>query len=276
VRAAHPQPPSRSGVRDGLAYDLFLPPDVVRSEELATTAGRNPVSAPRSRAVAEELATTAGRNPVKAGVVILHGAGSSRLSHLEYARRCARHGFAAIAFDLRGHGESAGALDGGVLDDVAAMAALLPPAPLVLRGSSMGGYLALVAGAALGAAAVVAVCPATGAGLRRGLRAGEFGFAADRAALESFLDGHDAQAAARALGERLLLLHAEGDEVVPVMVSRELHAAAPASRLVVVPGGHHRSAQHDPELQDLSVRFVAARVATWPPSQGGPTGSSSG
>jgi pimeloyl-ACP methyl ester carboxylesterase len=226
VRSAHPQPPSRSGVHQGLTYELFLP-----------------------------------RGAAVAGLVILHGADSSRLSHLEFARRCASRGVAAVAFDLRGHGESAGALDGGVLEDVAAMAALLPPAPLVLRGSSMGGYLALVAGAALDAAAVVAVCPATGAGLARGLRAGDFAFAADRASLEAFLHAHDAEAAAVALGERLLLLHAEGDEVVPVMVSRELQAASPEARLVVVPGGHHRSAQHDPELQDLSLRFALRAAA---------------
>ena len=62
------------------------------------------------------------------------------------------------------------------------------------------------------------------------------------------------------LGERLLLLHAEGDEVVPVEHSRELHAAAPGSRLVEAPGGHHRSIQHDPEFQALSVRFLARRL----------------
>jgi alpha-beta hydrolase superfamily lysophospholipase len=226
VRAAHPQPPSRSGEHRGLAYDLFLP-----------------TGAPR------------------ASVLIFHGAGSGRLSHLGFARRCAAHGLAAAAFDLRGHGDSVGVLDGGVLDDVAAMAGLLPDAPLVLRGSSMGGYLALVAGAALDAARVVAICPATGAGLARGLREGRFDFAADAAALEKFLAGHDARAAAVDLGERLLLMHAEGDEVVPVMVSRELHAAAPASRLVVVPGGDHRSVQHDPELQELSLRFALQRAA---------------
>jgi uncharacterized protein len=56
-------------------------------------------------------------------------------------------------------------------------------------------------------------------------------------------------------------MHAEGDEAVPVEHSRALHAAAPASRLEVVPGGHHRSVQHDAELQDLSVRFVLRAAA---------------
>jgi pimeloyl-ACP methyl ester carboxylesterase len=231
VRTAHPQPPGASGVRDGLAYDLFLPD----------------------------------REPL-AGLVIVHGADSSRLSHLDFARRCAAHGIAAVAFDLRGHGESAGALDGRVVDDVATIAALLPPAPLAVRGSSMGGYLALVAGAALGAAAVVAICPATGAGLERGLRERRFGFAADPPSLRALLGANDAAAAATALGERLLLMHAEGDEVVPVTVSRELHAGAPGSRLVAVPGGHHRSVQHDPELQDLSMRHIIrlARIGDAP------------
>ena len=58
---------------------------------------------------------------------------------------------------------------------------------------------------------------------------------------------------ARALDVPLLLLHAEGDEVVPVELSRALHAAAPASKLVVVPGGHHRSIQHDAELQGVAA-----------------------
>jgi pimeloyl-ACP methyl ester carboxylesterase len=43
---------------------------------------------------------------------------------------------------------------------------------------------------------------------------------------------------------------------VPVERSRALHALAPGSRLVAVPGGHHRTAQHDPELEALSVRFL--------------------
>jgi hypothetical protein len=37
---------------------------------------------------------------------------------------------------------------------------------------------------------------------------------------------------------------------------RELAAAAPDCRYVEVPGGHHRSVQHDAELTGVSVRFV--------------------
>jgi pimeloyl-ACP methyl ester carboxylesterase len=224
VRTVHIDPPAEIAMRDGLAYALFLP------------AGR-PLG----------------------GVVVLHGAGSRKESHYDYARRCRAGGLAAVAVDLRGHGASEGDLDGRAAADVASMVALLRErgaSRVGLRGSSMGGYLALVAAAAAGADAVVAICPASADGLRRGLAAGRFDLRADAPALDGFLAAHDEVAAARTLGVPLLLLHADGDEQVPVEHSRELHAAADGSRLVVVPGGHHRSIQHDAELQDLSVRFL--------------------
>jgi pimeloyl-ACP methyl ester carboxylesterase len=58
-------------------------------------------------------------------------------------------------------------------------------------------------------------------------------------------------------------LHAEGDEQVPVEHSRELARLTrnPRSRLIAVPGGHHRSLQHDPDLQAVSVRFIARCLA---------------
>jgi len=222
MRTVHLEPPSELGTRDGLAYALFLP----------------------ERAAA-------------GGVVVLHGAGSVKENHFDFARAVHAAGLAAVVFDQRGHGESDGALGAGALDDVAAAAALLPPGPVAVRGSSMGGFMALVAGAQMQAAAVVAICPATGEQLARGLRDREFEFRADEEGLRALVLGADERAAAAALGERLLLLHAEGDERVPITSSRALHVAAPDSRLVAVPGGHHRSVQHDPELQALAVRFIA-------------------
>ena len=60
----------------------------------------------------------------------------------------------------------------------------------------------------------------------------------------------------------LLLLHAKGDEQVPYAVSEELHAhAGEPKRLLLLPGGHHRSVQHDPELQEVSLRFITRAVA---------------
>ena len=195
------------------------------------------------------------------GVVVLHGAGSTKESHFDFARQCRASGLAAVCFDMRGHGESDGALDDRAIDDVARVRTLLPrERPVGLRGSSMGGWLALVAAPRVRAEAVVAICPATSDGLLRGLRQGRFAFRAERPALDRVLAEHDPQVAAVDLGERLLLLHAEGDETVPVEVSRRLHELAPESRLVAVPGGHHRSVQHDGELQAYSVRFLTTRL----------------
>src|SRR3954447_8318694 len=143
------------GRRDGLAYALFRP-----------------------------------EGPPAGGVLILHGADSAKESHYDYARACLRFGFAALAFDARGHGESEGALGSGVLDDLASMASLLPR-PLALRGSSMGGYLALVGAERVGAAAIVAICPASAEGLARGARSGRFEVRVDLPSLEAFLSEHD-------------------------------------------------------------------------------------
>jgi pimeloyl-ACP methyl ester carboxylesterase len=233
MRTVRAQPPVETGEHDGLAWARFA-------------------------------ATAPDPGAPRAGVVILHGADSAKESHFDFARACAAGGLEALAFDARGHGDSAGPFDGRVIADVAVMADVLRERAGVerigLRGSSMGGYLALAGAAPARADAVVAICPASAIGLSTGVRGGRFAFAADRDGVVDLLDRHDETDAVRALdaaGVPLLLLHAEGDEVVPVELSRALHAAAPSSKLVAVPGGHHRSIQHDPELQGVAVRFLA-------------------
>ncbi len=199
-------------------------------------------------------------SPRRGGVVVLHGAGSCKENHLDFARRCARAGLDAIAFDQRGHGASEGALGAGALDDVATIARLLAPGPVFLRGSSMGGFVALAAAQLVGARGVVAICPASGAQLAAGVRAGGLGFRADVPALETLLEAVDLGAAARALGPDLMLLHAEADDRVPVEHSAALHDRAQGSRFVRVPGGDHGSVQHDAALQDDAVRFLLERT----------------
>jgi alpha-beta hydrolase superfamily lysophospholipase len=234
LRTITPELPSEIGVHDGLAYSLWLP-----------------------------------KQPARGGVVVLHGADSCKENHHDYARAALAAGLAAVAFDQRGHGDSEGPLDGRALEDVRAIATMLrarlgaPDAPLALRGSSMGGYLALVCAGPISAAAVVAVCPASAAGLRRGLAERRFSFAADEPALDAFLSEHDERDAIAELDVPVLLLHAEGDEQVPVEHSRELAELTRSrqSRLIAVPGGHHRSVQHDPDLQAASLRFIEHALA---------------
>ena len=228
MRYETPAPPAELGEVDGLAYSLWLP-----------------------------------EADPWAGLVILHGAGSCKESHHDFARAARSAGLAAVCFDQRGHGASAGALDGRALADVATMAGLLGDVPLALRGSSMGGYLAILAAEPLGAHAVVAICAASSDGLWRSLRSGELDFPADVRSLEAFLAEYPLDAAVERLAVPLLLLHAEGDERVPAAHSRELARRAPDPRteLVVVPGGHHRSVQHDAELQGHSLRWLRRAIS---------------
>lgn len=231
MRTVHGQPPSATGRHRGLAWARFDP-----------ARGRVPVGA----------------------VVILHGADSVKENQFDFARAAAHAGLVAVGFDARGHGETGGELGADVLDDVAAMADLARTAaggehaPLALRGSSMGGYLALVSATGVGADAVVAICPPAGELLRRGLdEPGRFGFACDREGVAAVLDAHDVGKAVGALDVPLLLMHAAGDLSVPVEHSRELARRARQARYVEMPGGHHQSVQHDAELLGVSVRFLA-------------------
>jgi len=193
------------------------------------------------------------------GLVILHGAGSRKENHADMAAAAVAAGLAVVRFDMRGHGATGGQLDGRALDDVAAAAALLPPGlPIALRGSSMGGYIALVAAAAAGAAAVIAICPAPAPLLARGLRIGELEVAADTAALEALLAANPLEPAVAALDLPVLIQHAAGDEQVPVQGSRRLAALLrhPASRIDVRPNGDHRSVQHDPAAQAAALAWL--------------------
>ena len=246
----HPTPPAPElGSHDDLEYALFLPdeePDV--------------------------------------GVVILHGAGSAKESHFDFARGCRADGMAALAYDARGHGRSGGRFGPSAFDDALAMAELLRAhAPRVaLRGSSMGGWQAIHAaakakeGTATGGraarptsgdgavssdiTAVVAICPAPDDGLLRFIRSGRRPeFECDVDACELWLETLDVFEAAGRLGPEtaLLLMHARGDEQVPYAVSERVHESArDPKRLLLMPGGHHRSVQHDEELQAISRKFI--------------------
>ena len=226
-RLPTPAGPAEIAVHDGLAYSLWLP-----------------------------------EGPPAGGWVILHGAGSRKENHHDMARAARDAGYAAVAFDARGHGASPGRLDARALADVVAIAGLVPR-PLVLRGSSMGGFMAIAAAEAAGAAAVVALCPAGAHHLRSGLRSGRLDFPADVPAVEALLSEHDLGDVVERSAIPLLILHAEGDEQIPYGHSVELHerSIARERKLIVVPGGHHRSIQHDAELQGVALRWVRRVLA---------------
>ena len=227
-------PPSATGVHEGRPYLTWLP------------------STP----------------PPWPGMVIVHGAGSQKENHGDFGRACAAAGWAALAYDQRGHGESADEMSAEALADLGRMARFLAAhdgvdgARVCARGSSMGGFVA-IHGAATSAAiaGVIAICPAGEEYLLRGLRAGTLELRAGdraRADLEAWLSEHDLRDAVGLLGTKpLILIHAEGDERIPSEFSTALYERAAGPRkLITLPGGHHRSAQHDAELQGVALRWI--------------------
>lgn len=222
-----PEPP-QLGRRNGIAYALFMPDGEPRG-----------------------------------GIVICHGAGSAKESHFDFGRLARGNGFAAVAFDARGHGSSTGDFGPSAFADVLEMADLLREHTprIALRGSSMGGFQALHAAAIADppVAAVAAICPAPAELLLRGIRAGRFiEFRYDRAQIQPWLESLDIGRAVASLAGKtaLMLMHATGDEQVPYTISEELYAlAGEPKRLLLVPGGHHRSLQHDGEMQAETIRF---------------------
>jgi uncharacterized protein len=236
-------PPSDTGQFDGIAYHLWLPADT-------------------------------GPSPT---VVVLHGAGSRKENHADFARVAIDHGFAALTFDNRGHGETEGELGARVAGDIQRLVRMLAERPevdgdrIALRGSSMGGLLALhVAAVSPEVAAVVAICPASEQMLLGDIRRVARGepppagsalesMRIDAAALVAWLGEHDVHQVVELIGSKpLMLVHARGDEVVPHELSEELYErAADPKRLLLLDGGYHRSAQHDPEIQGETLRWLA-------------------
>ena len=112
--------------------------------------GREP---PRRIAVRRRLGRGAGAlEPV---VVWLGGFRSDMLSTKasRLDRWAEENGRAFLRFDYSGHGESAGAFEAGTisqwLEESLAILEATPPGPLILVGSSMGGWIALLVARAL-------------------------------------------------------------------------------------------------------------------------------
>ena len=85
------RPPTREGTENGLAYLLWLPET----------------------------------EPPWPGVVIVHGAGSRKENHADFGRACSASGWAAVAYDQRGHGASEDEMGPDAVTDAVRMARLL-------------------------------------------------------------------------------------------------------------------------------------------------------
>ena len=221
--------------------------------------------------------------PIGAGgpapaVLIVPGFASCKEHHADFARAAAAAGFVALTLDLRGQGASEGCLDSRTVHDLHTALAFLQADPQVdpdrvaVRGSSMGGCLALHAAARWsGFAAVVAVAPASEALLAALLREiedpesppgrryrAQAGFPRVMGCdLGCWLEAHTLLEAVQHLaGRPLLLIHCAGDAEVPASISGDLYAAAAEPKTFwLLPGGDHTFAQHDPA--------ITARALTW-------------
>ncbi len=231
MRLPTPKGADRRGVHDGRPYEVWIPE----------------------------------ADPPWPGMVVIHGADSSKETHAGFARACAARGWAAITYDQRGNGASEEPLSPAAVDDVGRMARFLAEVDGVdgttvcARGSSMGGFMAIHAAAVTDSIrAVIALCPAGEQHLLDGVRRGRFEMRIDRDAFEPWLGEHDLRDAVELMGSKpLLLMHARGDEQIPHTWTEELREhAAPPCEAIVVPGGHHRSIQHDAELQEVGLRWL--------------------
>jgi fermentation-respiration switch protein FrsA (DUF1100 family) len=200
------------------------------------------------------------------GVVVVHGAGSRKENHADFARLANANGWAALTFDLPGHGESEPEMTGAAVEAVISMVDLLAvqpgvdPSRIALRGSSLGGFLAILAAAASpDVAGAIAICPASEDHLARGVRSGRFEMRiGEPLDLEGWLMTQDVgDAVERIAGRPLILMHAEGDTQIPRDHSEELYERAGDPRkLVIAPGGAHTTVQHDAELQGAALRWL--------------------
>jgi fermentation-respiration switch protein FrsA (DUF1100 family) len=151
------------------------------------------------------------------------------------------------------------------IGDAARLARLLgevdgvDPDRVCLRGSSMGGFVAIHSAAVEEAVrGVIAICPAGEEMLLDGLKRESLEMRADARALGAWLEEHDLrEAVAMVAPKPLIILHARGDDRIPASWSEELYERAGEPRkLVVIGGGHHRSVQHDPELGAVALRWL--------------------
>ena len=235
---------------------------------------------PRGRPDIELAATlylpdaTAGTFP---GLVVAHGAGSNRARHEPFSREACLRGFGVLSVDLRGHGESGGVADGPLDDDIIAAADFLRRHPAVdgrsicYRGSSMGGFYGLKVAAGGGFAAVALLCPANER-LMLGLLEETPRVPADAQAPSALWDvpssrayflSQDSLALAAEVRCPVLLDHARGDDVVPLGDSLALaeHLGGDAM-LVVLSGGSHVSAQHDPAVHRLTAQWLLDQLTS--------------
>ena len=194
-----------------------------------------------------------------------------------------QHGLPLLRFDYSGTGESAGRFADGTLDawlDEAEQVAKLAPGPLLLVGSSMGGWLALhlaerLQARVIGLVGIAAAPDFTSWGYseaeKRQLvaqgelrRANPYGGEASLTTLRFWQSGERMTLLDRTINYAgpVRLLHGDEDAEVPldIGVRTKDRLASADVQLTVVKGGNHRlSAPHELALLKETVLALLAR-----------------
>jgi alpha-beta hydrolase superfamily lysophospholipase len=202
----------------------------------------------------------------KAGVVIAHGLYSSmqspKLNRL--AQTLADASYFCLLFDARGCGDSPGDVRHTTLssrrDDLLAAAqalsGLAPGLPLAFLGSSLGGTAALLAGQAR--PPLCLICWSTPVDLSALMaRLTAQPNPPDLPEMVADIPRHDLQAILAA-SPRLLSVHGQEDDVVPVAQAHLAQGLAPDPKdLLILPGADHRLTRDEHQVQAM------ARTLAW-------------
>lgn len=212
-------------------------------------------------------------------VVLCHGITSCKDNYADIAEFLQSQGFAVLAYDCRGHGQSAGALDGDAWQDVGTALEYLQTRPevdvyrIALVGSSMGAHNGLRAAAEYPAVRALAIFnTAPSAVLKQGLLSARYwhsihmGGGEVRVALPDYLlyleQNEIFDLPARIAPRPILFIHARDDEFVPYTVSEKLFATAPeGSRLWLLDQGGHSGPRHDPGVQRIVADWLRDTLA---------------
>ncbi|MFL5732409.1 MAG: alpha/beta hydrolase [Chloroflexia bacterium] len=235
--------------------------------------------------LAANLYLPAPRDEWVSGIIVCHGFGSCKENYAAFGELASSMGFAVLVMDLRGHGESGGAVDGNIFNDVAAAHVYLQsrsevnPTSISIRGASLGGWLAIHTAAHLiDIGPIVAYSPISEtlftilmeevAMVQRGHTSNVVPESLPRVDVTSvavLLHRLDIVKAARHLSPRpLLLVHCEGDQVVPSHVTDRIYEGAfEPKTLWLLPGGDHHFPQHDPDTDRRVLEWLQlSRVET--------------
>ena len=226
-------------------------------------------------------------------LIVAHGAGSRRTRHQVFCAEACRAGFAVLALDFRGHGDSEGLADGpmeqDVLDAVRTLRQMpeVDPQVICYRGSSMGGFYGLMAAPDAGFVAMVLICPASEREFLEALdkrddEAQDYGpdlqedagprFPTpapgepprwDTRALRRYFQAQDSLATASRVDCPVIIVHSRADAVVPLGHSLALleHLAGEAT-LLALPWGSHSTAQHDPTIHRRTLLWLKQNLGS--------------